>query len=69
MSSGEVKMFNKQGGYGVIKDDRGHVVFFRVRSCAVSPRVGDRVTFGIRINPTSGQQEAYQIAPVVKAAT
>jgi cold shock CspA family protein len=62
MTTGQVKLFNRQGGYGVIEADEGSdVVFFRARSCAVSPRVGDRVTYGVRLNPKNGQREAVEI--------
>ena len=64
MATGQVKLFNRQGGYGVIQaDERGDVVFFRARSCAVSLRVGDRVTFGVCLNPKNGQREAVEITP------
>ena len=34
MTTGQVKLFNRQGGYGVIQaDERGDVVFFRAPSC------------------------------------
>jgi cold shock CspA family protein len=50
MTTGQVKLFNRHGGYGVIQaDERGDVVFFRAQSCSVSPRVGDRVAFGVRL--------------------
>jgi cold shock CspA family protein len=64
MATGQVKLFNRQGGYGVIQaDERGDVVFFRAQSCSVSPRVGDRVAFGVCLNPKSGQREAVEIRP------
>jgi cold shock CspA family protein len=64
MATGQIKLINGNGGYGVIQvDGRGDVVFFSRQSCAVSPHVGDRVTFGVRLNPKSGQREAVEIKP------
>jgi len=64
MANGQIKLFSRTGNYGVIQvDERGEVVFFSGRSCSMSPRVGDRVTFGVRLNPKSGQREAVEIKP------
>jgi hypothetical protein len=68
MANGQIKLFN--GNYGVIQvDERGDVLFFSGQSCSMSPRVGDRVTFGVRLNPKSGQREAVEITPQAKTAT
>ena len=67
MATGQVKLYNQNGGYSVLKEDeRGDVVFFRATSCAVSPRVGDRVRYSVRLNPKNGQREAVEIAPQAK---
>jgi cold shock CspA family protein len=64
MANGQIKLINGNRGYGVIQvDGRGEVVFFCAQSCAISPRVGDRVTFGVRLNPKTGQREAIEVKP------
>ena len=70
--TGQIKIYNPETGYGVIQaDDESHVVLFFRRPCVValySPAVGDRVSFQRRTSPISGQPEACQITPRIKAA-
>ena len=70
--TGQIKIYNPEAGYGVVQadDDSSVVLFFR-RACVValySPAVGDRVSFQRRTSPISGQPEACQITPRIKAA-
>ena len=70
--AGQIKLYSPETGCGVIQadDDSSVVLFFR-RACVValySPAVGDRVSFQRRTSPISGQPEACQITPRIKAA-
>jgi cold shock CspA family protein len=68
---GTIKLFNKQNCDGCVMADDGRVIFFHRAGVerGYQPKVGDRVTFQWRVNPGSGGQEAYQIAPAVKSAS
>ena len=70
--TGQIKLYSPETGCGVIQadDESGAVLFFR-RACVVAqylPAVGDRVSFQRRMSPISGQPEACQITPRIRAA-
>jgi cold shock CspA family protein len=69
--TGQIKIYNPETGYGVVQaDDDAYVVLFFRRPCVIalySPAVGDRVSFQRRTSPISGQPEACQITPRIRA--
>jgi cold shock CspA family protein len=70
--TGHIKIYSPETGCGVIQaDDDSRVVLFFRRPCVVAPYLpafGDRVSFQRRASPISGQPEACQITPRIKAA-
>lgn len=69
MSTGTVKFYNEERGYGFIKETEGTDVFFHVSNCRDSNdqgvdlvRIGDRVTFSIEPSKKKpGTMQAYNV--------
>ena len=70
--TGQIKIYSPETGCGVVQaDDDSCVVLFFRRPCVVAPyfpQVGDPVYFQVGTSPISGQPEACQITPRIRAA-